>query len=149
MSVFWDLLTQMRLDGCEELGALDGLEMVVLRFAFLLFIHFVILFKVQPNIFAQIYTIHSPYKNTHRTKPLIYCLLPDKTQATYEALFQEILRLVGRAPTQFHCDFEKAVMNAARQVFVGVLLRGCNFHLFQSWRRQLGEVNMFILFNYK
>lgn len=39
-------------------------------------------FKVTPSIFFQVYTIHVMYKDA--VVPLVYALLPNKTEETYQ-----------------------------------------------------------------
>ena len=42
-------------------------------------------FKVAPCLFAQLYSIHAVYRD--HLVPVLYCLLPDKSRATYHRMF--------------------------------------------------------------
>lgn len=94
-------------------------------------------FKVCPEIFFQLYTIHA--KINQRVIPCVYALLPDKTQQTYTHFFQEILnrlQAVGNHPSTMLFDFEAAAINAFSGVFPGTDISGCFFHLCSNiWKR--------------
>ena len=64
-------------------------------------------------------------------------MLPNKTQATYDRLFGELAtHLNGHVPTDILFDYEKAAMNSAENVFAGITVTCCFFHLSQNiWRR--------------
>ena len=42
-------------------------------------------FKATPELFAQLYTIHAVCRDF--SFPVVYCLLPNKTRATYHRVF--------------------------------------------------------------
>jgi len=95
-------------------------------------------FYASPKQFKQIYTLHAFVEG--QMFPLIYGLLPDKTQATYTRMFR-LLKDAAEArgmtlnPPAIQLDFEKAAHNAASDVFPGVVLKGCFFHYGQCiWR---------------
>ncbi|KAL8599921.1 hypothetical protein ACOMHN_057698 [Nucella lapillus] len=73
--------------------------------------------------------------------PVLFALLPNKSQATYTILFQIASRLCHERSMPFHptiiqTDFEQAVLQACRIVFPQSSLRGCFFHFSQSiWRK--------------
>ena len=48
-------------------------------------------FKVTPILTAQLYTIHVGYLSDY--VPVLYALLPDKTEITYERFFNAVKRL--------------------------------------------------------
>ena len=70
---------------------------------------------------------------------MVYGFLPSKKQTTYKIFFKMIkksmqaLNLSHTCET-FNCDFEKAEMNAAHQVFKCEIC-GCFFHFSQSESR--------------
>ena len=65
--------------------------------------------------------------------PVICALLPNKTQATYEQLFEALKQLEPRLqPTTVMIDFEITAKQAITSVFPQVALAGCYFHLGQS-----------------
>ena len=42
-------------------------------------------FKAAPRVFTQLYTIHAVYRD--HVVPVVYCLLSNKTRATYHRVF--------------------------------------------------------------
>ena len=86
----------------------------------------------------QLYTIFG-YAN-HCYLPLVYGLLSNKEQSTYERFLrcvidQCISMNVVFEPSMVLTDFEKAAMNAVSTVLPASRLHGCRFHLGQSWWR--------------
>ena len=70
-------------------------------------------FKVCPEIFFQINTIHVLIN--HQIFPCVFTLLPNKTKATYNRFLTEVLNAVrntGNEPEDILVDFERAGMNA-------------------------------------
>lgn len=92
-------------------------------------------FKVSPTLFTQLFTIHSLIDSS--AIPLIYVLLPDKKEQSYERVMQKILELQpGLNPSSIMADFEQASLNACATIFPGARLVGCFFHLGQClWRK--------------
>ena len=103
-------------------------------------------FKVCPDIFYQLYTIHAQVNG--RVLPCVYGLLPNKTQNTYSRFFNEIWRnsLVAYPnallPTEILFDFEIAAHNAARTAFNGVDVKGCFFHLCSNIWKHVVDVGL-------
>ena len=88
-------------------------------------------FSVSPAIFFQVYTVHAICHG--KVVPCVYALLPNKAGATYNRFFTELsAHLNGHIPTDILFDFERAAMNAASNMFVGVDVKGCFFHLSQD-----------------
>ena len=86
-------------------------------------------FSVSPDVFYQVYTIHGMVENT--LVPLVYALLPNKTQATYEELFSKFDKIGEKV----NLDFELAPRNAVKKLSPGTKIRFCFFHLSQAvWR---------------
>src|ERR1700733_10820693 len=76
-------------------------------------------FKSVPELFFQLYTIHSLASGD--AIPCLYVLLPNKTNTTYRRLFQAMQTIVpGLQPTTVTMDFEIAAMNAVNASFPGV-----------------------------
>ncbi|XP_071747499.1 uncharacterized protein [Lepeophtheirus salmonis] len=95
-------------------------------------------FQMIPTIFYQLFTIHA-YLNNYAI-PCVYALLPNKTQATYTRLFQEISAINPcLSPQLVTTDFEMASMNALQSVFPDVQIKGCFYHLSQSIYRKIQE----------
>lgn len=82
--------------------------------------------------FTQLFTIHIEV-NGHYV-PVLFCLLPDKKQATYKALFEKIKRLMGDSSIAgVMVDFEISIHKAIKQIWPAAEIFGCRFHLTQSW----------------
>ena len=72
-------------------------------------------FKLCPEIFFQLFTIHTS----------IYALLPNKREKTYERLLVAVKEKIPNSrPTRILVDFEKAVMNAFQKILRMRLYRG-------------------------
>jgi hypothetical protein len=104
-------------------------------------------FKVAPNLFRQLYTIHAPVGNVdcQRILPLAYALMTRKSLDLYTQLFEELNSLAGEQridlqPDFVLTDFEIGSMNAIRNVFPGVRNKACHFHLGQSIYRRLQQI---------
>ena len=86
--------------------------------------------KLCPQIFYQIYTIHAQINN--QIFPIIFGLLPNKTENTYNRFFSEVCNVVrnlGHDPTDILIDFEIAAINAIRTQIPLIQVYGCFFHL--------------------
>ncbi|CAG4985916.1 unnamed protein product [Parnassius apollo] len=98
-------------------------------------------FKVAPQLFLQIFTIHALVDN--RSIPLIYVLLQDKREETYVRVFQKLMELKPTLnPISCLSDFEKAIQNAVCQVFHGVQVMGCLFRLGQCLWSKIQELHL-------
>jgi len=74
------------------------------------------------------FTIHILH-NGHYL-PLIYCFLPDKTSVIYG----KSLALCDHLnPQVVFVDFEEAIHIALLKTWPPVNIKGCRFHLGQSW----------------
>jgi hypothetical protein len=99
-------------------------------------------FKVVPSVFFQLYSIHFNFGAGINPAGL-YCLLPDKTAATYGRVLDQLRILVPLAsPRTVLVDFEKAAMNAFRKAYPDARVTGCYFHLCQSVIRKVNEVGL-------
>lgn len=92
-------------------------------------------FKSCTKHFLQMFTIHG-FRNGHYI-PLVFFLLPDKRFSTYRDCFihlQQQSNNVGNFyPKRIFADFEETIHNAARSVWSDAAIKGCRFHLGQSW----------------
>ena len=101
-------------------------------------------FKSCSKQFHQIYNVIT-YANGSYV-PLAFFLLPDKKEKTYEAMFQHFRRVFERMNggnlenKTIYLDFEKAAHEFVKHVLPTFALRGCLFHLKQSWRRKIQEL---------
>lgn len=97
-------------------------------------------FKANPRMFKQLYTIHGKYCG--QIFPLIFCLLPDKSQATYQRLFTNLKNIANSQGMNFQMknammDFESAAMKTFEKVFPQTALKGCFFHYTQCILRKV------------
>ena len=104
-----------------------------------------------PKQFHQIYTVITHANGSY--VPLAFFLLPDKKEKTYEAMFQHFRRVFERLNggnlenKTIHLDFEKAAHEAVKHVLPTFALRGCLFHLKQSWWRKIQELGLSAEYN--
>src|ERR1700759_670218 len=99
-------------------------------------------FKVVPNLFYQLYTIH--FELSGGVHPsAVYGLLENKSTATYTRLLEAVKTLIPNAsPVRILVDFESAAINAFRSAFPSSEVTGCYFHLCQSVHRKTIEVGL-------
>ncbi|KAK3929145.1 PKS-NRPS hybrid synthetase [Frankliniella fusca] len=103
-------------------------------------------FDTAPTIFAQILTIHGTVDG--EILPLLYALLPDKTQASYTRVLSVVVqkcaefRIRRPAPRLVILDFEKGLINATKQAFPDAETKLCLFHLRQSGYRKIQELGL-------
>jgi hypothetical protein len=86
------------------------------------------------------------FENGHYI-PLAFCLLPDKSQKTYERVFlllKNKWECAGFQSSQKKvlADFEMGIHNAARAVWQQSQLIGCRFHLGQAWFRKIQNLGL-------
>lgn len=82
-----------------------------------------------------------------RFYPLFYSLLSDKSEASYDINFSNIiLNLVS--VKHVICDFEKALINSIREKFKGVKIYGCLFHFGQMIWRNIQEKGLTNAYKY-
>lgn len=90
------------------------------------------------NSITQVYTLHGV--KCEGILPLVYALLPNKTEQTYVEVFQALTQLnPNLKPETITTDFEQAAINAFNATFPASIHRGCYFHFTQCvWRRIQG-----------
>ena len=96
-------------------------------------------FDTAPPLFTQIYSIHGTHLG--RTHPLVFALLPNKRQATYESMFTELKNISPRNlnPTSVLTDFEMAAIQATRSAFPTSHNSARFFHLSQNIYRKIQQ----------
>lgn len=88
-------------------------------------------FKVTPKPFYQFYVLHLDLNSDKKTTniiPVIYVLLPNKTEQTYNRLFSIIKQNFEIDIKNFKCDYEIAQMNAVSNIFPNAKISGCYYH---------------------
>ena len=88
-----------------------------------------------------------------------FILLKNKTQITYLDALKELLDQSSREnfilkPKEVICDFELAAINAVKQVFPNVVVKGCHFHFCQALKKNIKSAGIKLIFfsfkiNYK
>lgn len=102
-------------------------------------------FKHCAKFWTQLYSVHGT-KNGHYI-PLLHCLLPNMTRATYVSMWR-MIQMACQAHghqlqvARMHFDFEEAAISAFREVFPGAEISGCRFHLGQSWYRRIQKLGL-------
>ena len=90
-------------------------------------------FKLCPEIFYQIYTIHA--LNNNQVFPGVFAPLPNKNKDTYNRLFREVMNAVmrqGNEPTDILIDFERAAVNAVTNQMPQLQVLKVDFYLICS-----------------
>jgi len=96
-------------------------------------------FQTCPRLFYQIFSIH--IVKYGQTFPMVYGLLPNKQQATYNRMFMMVkeaaLNLgLELTPSSVLSDFEQALINSVRLNFPTAQYRRCYYHYSQAiWRK--------------
>lgn len=102
-------------------------------------------FKSCPKHFLQVFTFHGFHNNSY--VPLAYFVLPNKSTDTYTRCFTSITSMCSNFGLQFspryiYMDFEKAIHTAAKSTWPIAEIRGCRFHLSQSWYRKIQNLGL-------
>ena len=102
-------------------------------------------YKCCPKFFYQLYTLHG-FKNGHYI-PLVYCLLPGKSEEVYTYCISAIIKLCSDKghtfePNVVHIDFEERVMIVMKQFFPSITVKCCRFHLGKAWWRKIKKVGL-------
>ena len=92
-------------------------------------------FKVSPELFFQLYTIHGHQRGN--IFPCVFGLLPNKTEATYTRFFREVFGQINEpVVTDILVDFERGAINAIRNASQDIEEKGCFYHLCSNvWKR--------------
>ncbi|XP_034316249.2 uncharacterized protein [Magallana gigas] len=106
-------------------------------------------FYSSPGQFYQLYSIYGEING--RTYPLVFGLLPGKSEGIYQRFFRLLMNYCGEINVVFQpqivmCDFEVAVRNVLQRVFPEATVKGCFFHFTQCiWKKtqSLGLATMY------
>jgi len=93
-------------------------------------------FQYCPKFFLQMFTIHGLINDYYI--PLAFFLLPNKESKSYEKAFTYLNESCSKynttfAPDTVFVDFEIAIHKAVCTVWIEAEIKGCRFHLGQSW----------------
>ncbi|KAI6654436.1 hypothetical protein LOD99_832 [Oopsacas minuta] len=98
-------------------------------------------FRTAPPLFAQVYVVHGPRggddpMKTGHLLPSLFVLLPNKTEAAYLRMWEQIRLLCPLAqPQQMLLDFEKGAITSFEHVWPNTVVKCCFFHLTHNiWR---------------
>ena len=103
-------------------------------------------FKVVLSLFCQLFTIMA--KKYGKWHPCLFCLTQHKTQAAYEAIWENIVRYCLKNDVEInencivHVDFEKAIVNAIKKFLPNAQIMHCRFHLGQSVCRKVQSLGL-------
>lgn len=105
-------------------------------------------FKSCPKPFTQLLSIHGDFGSTQETinvKPLVFALMLNKKQKTYEKIFHLIQSQIAQITeddnskwtmSMVHCDFELAIINVIAKFFPNAEICGCYYHWCKNmWRK--------------
>ena len=96
---------------------------------------------LSPLGFAELYTFHG--LRNGRNPVGIHALLVNKRIDTYVELLTEVRRLTNDVvPESFMVDLEQAMINALGQMYPGIPLKGCLFHLSQCIFNKVQELGL-------
>ena len=91
---------------------------------------------------------HQPMRDVHLL-PSLFLLIPNKTEATYRRMWEQIRTLCPLAqPREMLLDFEKPAINSFEDVCPDTLVRCCFFHLTQNIWRKVQPAGMQADFNH-
>ena len=95
-------------------------------------------FKTVPLLFHKLHGLKQK-----GSLPLVFALLPDKTEETYVTFLQQLKNLEPMcAPISVTIDFEKAMMKACLKEFPNTEQNGCFFHFSQCIFRAIQNIGL-------
>ena len=102
-------------------------------------------FRYSPSFFQQMYTFFVLVNGYYIA--VAFFLLQNKKSCTYERmlqiLFEECRKLgLSLSIDTITIDFEQAMIKAIRKLLPSVVIRGCRFHLGQSWLRKIQSLGL-------
>ena len=98
-----------------------------------------------PKYFEQLYTLHG-FKNGNYV-PLIYCLLPGKSENVYRVMWSHIIDICSKSGKvisckNFHVNFEFSVHKVIKEYFPDCVVKCCRFHIGQAWSRKIQSLGL-------
>jgi hypothetical protein len=101
--------------------------------------------------FVQVYVIMARF-NSGKALPCCWALLPNKSEDTYQLMWDAVIRKVNKDGAENHkpmlisVDFEAAVLKILRNRFEGVKIVGCMFHQRQAIWKKIQDLGLSTLF---
>jgi len=95
-------------------------------------------FKTCPKLFYQLFTVHSVSNDVY-APPSVF-LLPGKSVGNYTDALKALQNYIQ--PVTVYSDFERSIQLAVSEVWPTADLRGCRFHLGQSWWRKIQSLRL-------
>ncbi|XP_022182382.1 uncharacterized protein LOC111042170 [Myzus persicae] len=91
------------------------------------------------------FTFHGLFNNYY--VPLVYFLLKDKQTISYSKAFKAIDLECSKLCQDFkidviYVDFEVSIHKAIQKIWPETLIKGCRFHLGQSWWRKMQDLGL-------
>lgn len=103
-------------------------------------------FTLAPLLFSQVYVVMA--EKGGFVFPVIYALLPNKTQDTYRRMLDAVKTLWPNLnPTSVSTDFELAALNAINATFPRAQMFGCLFHLAKNMKKKLASEGLMEMYN--
>ena len=97
-------------------------------------------FKLVPSHFYQLYTVHIHLNENY--PPCIYALFSNLyiTYRKFLAVVKDISE--NCVPSRILIDFEKAALNAFKEIYWESSVSGCYFHFCQSFQRKIADLGI-------
>lgn len=97
-------------------------------------------FKSCPKLFHQLFSIHAIINNVY--VPLVFFLLPDKKSSSYYQALMSIKNYIVSIGLTVFVDFETSIHIALENAWPSCIIKGCRFHLGQSWWRKIQTLGL-------
>ena len=103
-------------------------------------------FYIAPKFSYQVFITRNYVKELNSFYTTSFSILENKEQETYETLFMELKKNVLTyhnnkiSPKFFHCDFERAISNAAQKIFPNINIKFCIWHYKRSLEIKKNEL---------
>ena len=98
-------------------------------------------FKSAPPLFTQMLGIHGLFEDNWHL-PLIFGLLPGKSQVLYEDLLEQLDSFGPFDPQSILCDYETGLRNACASTWPSCTVRGCYFHFTKATFKHLCDMGL-------
>lgn len=92
-------------------------------------------FESVPTLFSQLFIVHA--QKNHTIVPVAYCLLTSKTVNAYTDAFRKLKSFL-----QTEYEPRRSIHTAVKKIWPSADVRGCRFHLGQSWFRRIQSLGL-------